>query len=56
MNWNYGIVLVIILLLLRWDILTASSGKYIGKDKKWYHGKYLFTVDWGHPDANILRL
>jgi len=38
-----------------WDILTASSGKYIGKDKKWYHGKYLFTVDWGHPDANILN-
>ena len=37
-----------------WDILTAASGKYIGKDKKWYHGKYLFTVDWGHPDANIL--
>jgi hypothetical protein len=38
-----------------WDILTSSSGKYIGKDKKWYHGKYLFTVDWGHPDANILN-
>ena len=38
-----------------WDILTASSGKYIGKDKKWHHGKYLFTVDWGHPDANILN-
>ena len=38
-----------------WDILTASSGKFIGKDKKWHHGKYLFTVDWGHPDANILN-
>ena len=38
-----------------WNILTAASGKYIGKDKKWYHGKYLFTVDWGHPDANILN-
>ena len=38
-----------------WDILTAASGKYIGKDKKWHHGKYLFTVDWGHPDANILN-
>ena len=25
-----------------WDILTASSGKYIGKDRKWHHGKYLF--------------
>ena len=31
------------------------AGKYIGKDKKWHHGKYLFTVDWGHPDANILN-
>ena len=38
-----------------WDILTAASGKYIGKDKKWHHGKYLFTIDWGHPDANILN-
>ena len=38
-----------------WDILDGQSGKYIGKDKKWYHGKYLFTVDWGHPDANILN-
>ena len=38
-----------------WDILTTTSGKYIGKDKKWHHGKYLFTVDWGHPDANILN-
>ena len=37
-----------------WDILSAASGKSIGKDKQWYHGKYLFTVDWGHPDANIL--
>ena len=38
-----------------WDLLSATSGKYIGKDKKWHHGKYLFTVDWGHPDANILN-
>ena len=32
----------------------ASSGKYIGKDKKWHQGKYLFTVDWAHPEGNIL--
>ena len=25
-----------------------------GKDKQWHHGSYLFTVDWAHPDANIL--
>ena len=28
-----------------WDILEAQAGKYIGKDKKWHPGKYLFTVD-----------
>ena len=39
-----------------WSILTASSGKYIGKDKKWHHGGYLFTIDWGHPDSNICLL
>ena len=38
-----------------WDFLSGSSGKYIGKDKKWHSGKYLFTIDWGHPDANILN-
>ena len=37
-----------------WNILSAASGKYIGKDKKWHHGGYLFTVDWAHPDGNIL--
>ena len=54
MNWSFGILLVIILLLLSWSILSAASGKYIGKDKQWHHGAYLFTVDWAHPDANIL--
>ena len=37
-----------------WDILEAQSGKYIGKDKKWHWGKYLFTVDFAHPESNIL--
>ena len=37
-----------------WDILEAQAGKYIGKDKKWHPGKYLFTVDFAHPEANIL--
>jgi hypothetical protein len=32
-----------------WSLLGPSNGKYIGKDKKWHHGKYLFTVDFAHP-------
>ena len=36
-----------------WNILSAAAGKYIGKDKQWHHGAYLFTVDWAHPDGNI---
>ena len=37
-----------------YDILSGQHGKYIGKDKKKHHGRYLFTVDWGHPDVNML--
>jgi hypothetical protein len=37
-----------------WDILESQAGKYIGKDKKWHPGKYLFTIDFAHPEANIL--
>ena len=37
-----------------WDILESQAGKYIGKDKKWHHGRYLFTVDFAHPEPNIL--
>ena len=37
-----------------YDILSGQSGKYIGKDKKWYHGTYLFTIDWSHPEGNIV--
>ena len=28
-----------------WAILSSTHGKYIGKDKKWHHGSYLFTID-----------
>ena len=35
-------------------ISLAQRGKYIGKDKKFYKGEYLFTIDWAHPDFNIL--
>jgi hypothetical protein len=34
--------------------LTGQRGKFLGKDKKFYTGEYLFTVDWCHPDANLL--
>ena len=37
-----------------WSILSAASGYYFGKDKKKHYGSYLFTIDWAHPDANIL--
>ena len=36
------------------DILDGQSGKFIGKDKKWRSGAYLFTVDWAHPESNIV--
>ena len=36
------------------DWLDGVSGKFLGLDKKFYHGKYLFTIDWAHPDTNIL--
>jgi len=37
-----------------YDILSGQSGKFIGKDKNWYHGSYLFTIDWAHPEGNIV--
>ena len=36
------------------DWLDGLKGKYLGLDKKFYHGKYLFTIDWAHPDVNII--
>ena len=54
MSWSYGIALVTILALLLLMSLDGQSGKYIGKDKKWYTGAYLFTVDWAHPESNIV--
>jgi|TARA_R100001594_G_scaffold1310_1_gene5521 hypothetical protein len=35
------------------DALNVA-GKYLGKDKKWHPGSYLFTVDWAHPESNIV--
>ena len=39
--------------IIVYDALSVA-GKYIGKDKKWHTGSYLFTVDWAHPESNIL--
>ncbi len=36
------------------DWLVGERGKYFGIDKKFYHGHYLFTIDWASPDPNIL--
>ena len=36
------------------SFLRGKRGKYFGKDKKNYPGEYLFTIDWGHPEGNIL--
>jgi hypothetical protein len=53
-SYNCGTVLVIILLLLNFNFLSGQRGTFFGKNKQEYPGNYLFTVDWGHPDANIL--
>ena len=34
--------------------LTSQRRKYFGKDKKEHFGEYLFTIDWCHPETNIL--
>jgi hypothetical protein len=36
------------------DFLVGQRCKYLGKDKKFIHGQYLFTVDWAHPEPNII--
>lgn len=36
------------------DWLVGERCKYIGINKKYYHGQYLFTIDWASPDPNIL--
>ena len=36
------------------SFLRGKRGKYFGKDKINYPFEYLFTVDWAHPDSNIL--
>ena len=36
------------------DFLKGQRCKYFSKTKnKVYHGEYLFTIDWAHPESNI---
>ena len=37
-----------------YSFLDGQRGKFFGKDKKMYPGEYLFTIDWAHPDSNVL--
>ena len=37
------------------DFLAGLDCKFKGKDKNFYAGQYLFTIDWAHPETNILN-
>jgi hypothetical protein len=39
----------------RFDFLGGVHGRFRAKDKKFYPGQYLFTVDFAHPESNILN-
>jgi hypothetical protein len=53
-SFNCGIVLDYYHSINHFGFLEGQRAKYFGKDKKLYTGEYLFTVDWCHPDANLL--
>ena len=36
------------------SFLKNLSCKFLAKDKKWYHGDYMFTVDNAAPDPNVI--
>ena len=38
------------------DWLAGIDGKYLGKDKKFYKGQYLFTIDWAHPELSLIHI
>ena len=40
--------------VIQFDFLLGNKGKYKGIDKKFHAGEYLFTIDWAHPETNIL--
>ena len=39
--------------IIKKAFLSNLSAKFYAKDKKWYHGKYMFTVDSASPDTNV---
>jgi hypothetical protein len=54
-HYNCGIVFSYWPSVHCFDWLANVDGKFLGKDKKFYKGQYLFTVDWAHPETNILN-
>ena len=54
-NYSYGIVFSYYPSVHCFDFLAGIHGKFRGKDKKFYPGQYLFTIDWAHPETNILN-
>ena len=42
------------LAVTRYDFLRDLSCRVLLRDRKWYAGQYLFTLDWCHPDAEAL--
>jgi hypothetical protein len=36
--------------------LKNLTGKFYAKDKNWYQGNYMFTVDHAAPDHNVMDL
>jgi hypothetical protein len=54
-SYSCGTVLAIGLVCIAFDWLAGIDGKFLGKDKKFYKGQYLFTIDWAHPETNILN-
>jgi hypothetical protein len=35
------------------SVIANKRMKYLGRDKEWREGQYLFTLDWSWEDANV---
>jgi hypothetical protein len=40
--------------VIRKSFLQNLGCKFLGKDKKWYSGRYLFTIDHANADSNVI--
>jgi hypothetical protein len=40
--------------IIKKSFVSNLSAKFFAKNKKWYSGKYLFTIDNASPDVNII--